>query len=111
MAQRRTSLALRDDIQESIEARVSSGAFRLADEVVSAALEALDREAQVNDQLIAQRMEISGRETVHEIPAADVLAELRELHQLRAQSVSTSPGSGQFRNGACASSSERTSAI
>ncbi|QKC81307.1 type II toxin-antitoxin system ParD family antitoxin [Mesorhizobium sp. NZP2077] len=66
--------------QSSVDARLASGAYESASEVIRAALRALDRE----DQVIASVMRAKVQEALDDprpdIPAEDVFKALREHH-------------------------------
>ena len=71
------------DLQDHVEARVRSGAYASASEVVRAAIRALDREeAAVNDWL-RRKVEEAFADPRPDIPAADVFKRLRAHHAQR----------------------------
>jgi antitoxin ParD1/3/4 len=68
------------DLQTHVEARVKSGAYASASEVLRAAVRALDREeAAVNDWL-RQRVDEALADPRPNVPARDVFKRLREHH-------------------------------
>lgn len=73
------------DLQERVEARVQSGRYASASEVLRAALRALDREETAFDDWFRQRIEESLADPRPSIPAAKVFKELREHHAKRVQ--------------------------
>lgn len=73
------------DLQERVEARVQSGRYASASEVLRAALRALDREETAFDDWFRQRIEESLADPRPSIPAAEVFKELREHHAKRVQ--------------------------
>ena len=66
--------------QASLEARLKSGAYGSASEVMRAALRALDREEAALDEVLRRKVEASLADLRPSIPAEDVFARLRELH-------------------------------
>jgi antitoxin ParD1/3/4 len=75
------------DLQERVEARVKSGAYSSASEVMRAALRALDREEAALDELLRQRVEEAFADPHPNIPASDVFKRLRKYHAERAKPV------------------------
>ena len=73
------------DLQERVEARVQSGRYASASEVLRAALRALDREETAFDDWFRQRIEESLADPRPSIPAAEVFKERREHHAKRVQ--------------------------
>jgi antitoxin ParD1/3/4 len=68
------------ELQAHVEARVKSGAYASASEVLRAAVRALDREeAAVNDWL-RQRVDEAFADSRPNVPARDVFKRLREHH-------------------------------
>lgn len=68
------------DLQKRVEARVKSGAYASASEVMRAAVRALDREeAAVNDWL-RQRVDEAFVDTRPNVPAREVFKRLRGHH-------------------------------
>jgi antitoxin ParD1/3/4 len=68
------------DLQEGVDARVKSGRYASASEVLRAALRALDREETAFDGWLRQQIEESLADTRPSIPADEVFKELREHH-------------------------------
>lgn len=73
------------DLQERVEARVKSGAYASASEVMRAALRALDREEAAVDDWLRQRVDESFADRQPDIPARKVFKELRDHHAARAK--------------------------
>ena len=73
--------ALPSDIQESVAARVRSGHYASASEVIRAGLQALDREEAVWDDLLRRKVETAFADPRPSIPADEVFAELRSHHE------------------------------
>lgn len=71
------------DLQERVEARVKSGRYASASEVLRAALRALDREETAIDNWLRRQIEESLADPRPSIPAAEVFRELREHHARR----------------------------
>lgn len=69
--------------QKSVEARLASGAYGSASEVLRAALRALDREDAALDEILRHKVETSLADPRPGIPAEDVFARLRALHAAR----------------------------
>ncbi|MFZ1989099.1 MAG: type II toxin-antitoxin system ParD family antitoxin [Alphaproteobacteria bacterium] len=68
------------DLQEHVEARVKSGAYASASEVMRAALRALDREDAALDEWLKQRVEEAFSDPRPDIPADDVFKRLDAHH-------------------------------
>lgn len=71
------------DLQERVEARVKSGRYASASEVLRAALRALDREETAIDNWLRRQIEEALADPRPSIPAAEVFRELREHHARR----------------------------
>jgi antitoxin ParD1/3/4 len=71
------------DLRERVDARVKSGRYASASEVLRAALRALDREETAFDNWLRQQIEESLADPEPSIPAAEVFKELREHHANR----------------------------
>ncbi len=74
------------DLQERVEARVKSGAYASASEVIRAAVRALDREETALNDWLRQRVEEAFADPRPNVPAADLFKRLRQHHmkQVRA---------------------------
>ena len=73
--------------QGSLEARLKSGAYDSASEVMRAALRALDREDAALEEVLRRKVEASLADSRPSAPAEDVFARLRAYH---AEQVSAS---------------------
>jgi antitoxin ParD1/3/4 len=73
--------------QASIEARVASGAYESASEVVRAALRALDREEAAIDEVLRAKVKEAIDDPRPSIPADQVFADLRAFHDSRGKAV------------------------
>jgi len=71
------------DLQESVDARVKSGVFASASEVLRAALRALDREEAALDDWLRQRVDESFADPRPSVPAREVFKRLRGHHAER----------------------------
>lgn len=71
------------NLQERVEARVKSGRYASASEVLRAALRALDREETAIDNWLRRQIEEALADPRPSIPAAEVFRELREHHARR----------------------------
>jgi antitoxin ParD1/3/4 len=69
------------ELHEAVEARVRSGAYASASEVLRAAVRALDREEAAVDEWLKQRVEEAFADPAPNIPAEEVFRELREHHR------------------------------
>jgi antitoxin ParD1/3/4 len=67
-------------LQASVDARLKSGAFGSASEVMRAALRALDREEAALDEYLRHKIEASLADPRPSIPAEKVFAGLRAHH-------------------------------
>ncbi len=68
------------EMQEKVEARVRSGAYASASEVVRAGLRALDREEAALDAILRQKVREALNDPSPTIPADQVFEELRAYH-------------------------------
>ncbi len=68
------------DLQESVEARVKSGAYASASEVIRAGVRALDREDAALNEWMRQRVEEAFADARPDVPAREVFRRLREHH-------------------------------
>jgi antitoxin ParD1/3/4 len=68
------------ELQERVDARVQSGAYSSASEVIRAGLRALDREEVALDELWRRKIQEAYDDPSPSIPAEEVFRELREYH-------------------------------
>ena len=68
------------DLQERVAARVKSGAYASASEVLRAAVRALDREEAALNEYLRQRVEEAFADPRPNLPARDVFKRLRKHH-------------------------------
>ncbi len=78
--------------QAALEARLQSGRYSSASEVMRAALRALDREETALEQILAQRVKAALADPRPSIPAAEVFARLRALNAKATDVQSTDGG-------------------
>lgn len=71
------------ELQERVEARVKSGAYSSASEVVRAGLRALDREEEALKDLWRRKIQEAFDDPRPSIPAEEVFHDLREHHAQR----------------------------
>jgi antitoxin ParD1/3/4 len=71
------------ELQERVEARVKSGAYSSASEVVRAGLRALDREEEALDDLLRAKIKESLDDPRPSIPADEVFDRLERKHAAR----------------------------
>ena len=71
------------DLQERVEARVKSGAYASASEVIRAAVRALDREEAALNDWLRQRVDEAFNDPRPNVPARDVFKRLRDHHAER----------------------------
>ena len=71
------------DLQKHVVARVKSGAYASASEVVRAAVRSLDREEKAIDDWLRQRVDEAFTDPRPNIPAAKVFKRLRQHHTER----------------------------
>ena len=71
------------ELEERVEARVKSGAYSSASEVMRAALRALDREDAALDAWLKQRVDEAFEDKRPDIPARTVFKRLRAHHAKR----------------------------
>lgn len=69
------------DLQERVEARVQSGAYASASEVMRAALRALDREETAIDEWMRRQIDESLNDPRPSVSAKDVVRRLRAHHE------------------------------
>ncbi len=69
--------------QASLEARLKSGRYATASEVMRSALRALDREEAALDEVLRKRVEQAMRDPRPSVPAATVFNRLRARHAKR----------------------------
>ena len=68
------------DLQERVQARVKSGAYASASEVIRAAVRALDREEAALDDWLRQRVDEAFADPRPNVPAHEVFKRLRGHH-------------------------------
>jgi antitoxin ParD1/3/4 len=68
------------DLQERVEARVTSGAYASASEVIRAAIRALDREEAALSEWLRERVDEAFADPRPNVPLDDVFKRLRERH-------------------------------
>lgn len=68
------------DLQERVEARVKSGTYASASEVMRAAVRALDREEQAIDSWLRQRVDEAFADPRPNVPASAVFERVRKHH-------------------------------
>ena len=73
------------DLQERVAARVKSGAYASASEVLRAAVRALDREEAALNEYLRQRVEEAFADPRPNLPARDVFKRLRKHHAEQAK--------------------------
>lgn len=75
------------ELRKSVDARVKSGAYASASEVMRAAVRALDREEAAIDDWLRQRVDESLADPRPDVPAREVFKRLRDHHaeQVRAK--------------------------
>lgn len=74
------------EMQDSLDARMASGAYKSADEVVREALRALDREEQapeLDNDFLRRKVEESLADPRPSVPAKKVFERLERKHQAR----------------------------
>jgi antitoxin ParD1/3/4 len=71
------------DLHDHVEARVKSGAYASASEVVRAAIRALDREETAVNDWLRQKVEEAFADPRPNVPAGDVFKRLRAHHAER----------------------------
>lgn len=71
------------ELQERVEARVRSGAYSSASEVVRAGLRALDREEEALDELWRRKIQEAYDDPRPSIPAEQVFERLERKHAAR----------------------------
>jgi antitoxin ParD1/3/4 len=76
------------DLQERVDARVQSGSYASASEVLRAALRALDREERALDEWLRRRVDEAFADPRPNVPAREVFKRLREHHAERLKNTS-----------------------
>jgi antitoxin ParD1/3/4 len=71
------------DPQERVEARVRTGNYTSASEVMCAAIRALDREDEALDELLRRKVKAALDDPRPSIPAEEVFRDMRSLHAQR----------------------------
>jgi antitoxin ParD1/3/4 len=74
------------DLQDRLEARVQSGAYTSASEVIRAGLRALDREEAALKDWLRQRVEEALADPRPDMPAGEVFKRLRQHHAEKKES-------------------------
>lgn len=74
------------DLQDRVEARVKSGAYASASEVMRAAVRALDREETALSQWLRERVDEAFADPRPNVPAGDVFKRVRQHHARRLKS-------------------------
>ena len=77
------------ELQERVDARVKSGAYSSASEVVRAGLRALDREEEALDELMRRKVQESLDDPRPDIPLEEVFDRLERKHALRMKASSS----------------------
>ena len=75
------------DLHERVEARVKSGAYASASEVMRAAVRALDREEAALNEWLRQRVDEAFADPRPSQPARDVFKRLRKHHAVQVQAA------------------------
>ena len=75
------------ELQERVEARVASGAYGSASEVLRAAIRALDREEAVLDEWLRREVADALADPQPPIPATEVFKRLRAHHAKRVKAA------------------------
>jgi len=73
------------DLHKRVEARVKSGAYASASEVIRAAVRALDREEAAVSDWLRQRIDEAFADPRPDVPARQAFKRLREHHAKRAK--------------------------
>jgi antitoxin ParD1/3/4 len=73
------------DLHTRVKARVKSGAYASASEVLRAAVRALDREDAAVDEWLRQRVDEAFADPRPSLPASQVFKRLRDHHAKRAR--------------------------
>ena len=76
------------ELQGRVDARVKSGAYSSASEVVRAGLRALDREEQALDEIWRRKIQEAYDDPRPSVPAEEAFKELREHHAARVRARS-----------------------
>lgn len=74
--------------QQSVDARVESGSYSSASEVIRAALRALDREEEALEQIMRQKIQEAIDDPRPSRDAADVFEQIEKLHAKRMKASS-----------------------
>jgi antitoxin ParD1/3/4 len=75
------------DLHKGVQARVKTGAYASASEVLRAAVRALDREDEVILEGLRKRIDESLNDPRPNIPAREVFARLRKYHARKAKAA------------------------
>jgi antitoxin ParD1/3/4 len=76
-----------DELKESVEARVASGAYASVGDVIRAGLRALDREDAVEDDTVRRQVQAALSDCRAPIPADEVFADLHTHHAARLEAL------------------------
>jgi len=71
------------ELQERVDARVQSGTYSSASEVIRAGLRALDREEEALNEIWRRKIQESLDDSRPNIPAEEVFRDLRAHHEAR----------------------------
>ena len=83
------------DLQDHVEARVNSGAYASASEVVRAGLRALDREEAALTDWLRQRVDEAFADLRPNLPAREVFARLRPHHAAQVKAAGEKDPAGE----------------
>lgn len=83
------------DLQDHVEARVNSGAYASASEVVRAGLRALDREEAALTDWLRQRVDEAFADLRPNLPAREVFARLRAHHAAQVKAAGEKDPAGE----------------
>lgn len=75
------------DLQQHVEARVRSGSYASASEVLRAAVRALEREEAAIDEALRRAVDEAFADPRPPVPAAEVFKELRARHAKRVKAA------------------------
>lgn len=78
-------------LQASLDARLKSGEYASASEVIRSALRALDREDAAFDEFLRAKVEAAIKDPRPSVPATDVFRRLRSRHERRLKAGKRAP--------------------